>query len=80
MRLSCQIEATPATTKTKNQIQNMNTYKVTAQTGVNYTNENKTDSATVVVSAKNFKDAWGAGETEIRKTNSVCIVTDISKI
>ena len=58
----------------------MNTYKITAQTGVNYTNESKTDSATVVVSAKNLKDAWIAGETEIRKTNKVCIVTDISKI
>ncbi len=58
----------------------MNTYKVTAQTGVNYTNESQTDFATVVVSAKNLKDAWIAGETKIRKTNKVCIVTDISRI
>ena len=58
----------------------MKTYQVTAQTGTNFTNENKTDSMTVTVQAHTMREAWQAGESEIRKNSRICIVHAVTKI
>ena len=50
----------------------MKTYTITAQ--INAADHR----ASVEVQANNFKDAWNLGETIIRMTHKVCIVTGVN--